>query len=87
MYTRAKPIKRNQIPENIGRPANSCATPTVNGLHTPAEKPQPIASKLIPKPTSESHPKRIASATTIGTSGTASSKEPMNVRNQILDIF
>ena len=65
------------MPENIGSPANSCATPTVNGLQIPEAKPQPMASRLIPSPVNASHPKRIANATTIGTSGTHSSKEPM----------
>ena len=57
------------MPENIGSPASSCATPTVNGLHTPAANPHPIASILIPSPTKESQPRRMASATTIGTKG------------------
>ena len=62
--------------EKVGSPAIPCATPTVKGLQTPDAKPQPTASILILTPVSGSHPIRMASATTIGTRGTHSSKEP-----------
>ena len=44
-------------PENVGRPATSCATPKVNGFRVADAKPKPVASKLIPRPVSESHPR------------------------------
>ena len=62
----------------MGRPERPCATPTVKGLHTPAAKPQPAASRLMAMPVTESQPRLTDSATTMGTSGTHSSKEPMN---------
>src|SRR5574344_1744722 len=65
-------------PENIGSPASFCATPTVKGLNTPLEKPQPTASRLIPSPVKTSHPKLTDKATTMGTIGTHSSNDPSN---------
>ena len=61
----------------MGSPASSWATPMVNGLHTPAAKPHPAASRLMPMPVKASQPKSTAKATTMGTRGTHSSKEPI----------
>ena len=66
----------SQTPENIGSSASLCARPTVKGLRTPEAKPQPTARRLIATPVSASHPRLTDSATTIGTIGTTSSKEP-----------
>ena len=65
------------MPENMGRPANSWATPMVKGLQTPEAKPQPTAKRLMPMPVKGSQPRLTDRATTIGTSGTHSSKEPI----------
>ena len=64
-------------PENMGRPASCWATPTVKGLQIPAANPQPTASRLMPRPVRASQPSLIARATTMGTRGTHSSKEPI----------
>lgn len=61
----------------MGSPARDWATPMVKGLQTPAAKPQPAAKRLIPSPVTASQPKLTASATTMGTKGTHSSKLPM----------
>ena len=73
----AKASMRMEAPENIGRPASCCATPMVNGLQMPEAKPQLTASRLMPIPVSTSQPRLVDSATTMGTSGTHSSKEPI----------
>ena len=73
----AKLTSRSHSPENMGSPASCWATPTVKGLHTPAAKPHPAANRLIPTPVRASHPSPAARATTMGTRGTHSSKEPM----------
>lgn len=63
----------------MGSPASCWATPTVKGLHMPVAKPQPMASRLMPRPTMASQPMLAASAAAMGTSGTHSSNEPTSV--------
>ena len=60
----------------MGRPARVWATPMVKGLATPAAKPQPAASRLMASPVSAVQPRLRARATTSGTRGATSSKEP-----------
>ena len=74
MQTKAS--TRSQTPLNMGSPARVWATPIVKGLATPAAKPQPTASRLMPTPVTASQPRPTASVTTMGTRGTTSSKEP-----------
>ena len=56
---------RKAIPENNGKPAISCAIPTVNGFITGAENPTDAPRITIAKPVIASNPRATASGARI----------------------